>query len=192
MKTRSVGMFAVCGVLSLLLIGGPTAQAAPTGRHCAVRLEPIARPKPQVVSARLDPIGCFDTLSEAIEAGTGGAVRLARSTQPAQLSDAMIVEATVSRVGDDTLIGTEWTSGNFVGASRNYFAPNACAGVSFEVNYVGDNWNDDFESGKGFGGCDTNKKFGHVGFGGAVLTCTPNCSDYADLRNQVSSLKWKP
>jgi hypothetical protein len=46
--------------------------------------------------------------------------------------------------------------------------------------------------GEGFGGSDTNKKFENTNFGGSVLTCTPNCTNYGTLSNQVSSLRWKP
>jgi hypothetical protein len=56
---------------------------------------------------------------------------------------------------------------------------------------MGATWNDRYESGKGFSSCDHNKKFEHADYGGAVLTCTPNCSTYGVLRNEVSSLKWK-
>ena len=76
--------------------------------------------------------------------------------------------------------------------SKSYLAPDACAGNIWETDYVGDAWNDLFDSGKGFGGCDTNKKFVHANFGGDVLTCSPSCGDYGSLRNQVSSLRWKP
>jgi hypothetical protein len=193
MKLGTVRVLAICGALVLLACVPGTAGARPAaGRHCVFRLDPVSRPKPHVISASLERVGCFDTLSEAIEAGSGGSIRLARSTQPAELTNAMIAEATVRRAGDDTLIGTEWSSLNFSGSSNSYMAPNACAGVTFEIAYVGDTWNDRFESGKGFGGCDTNKKFVHSNFGGDVLTCTPNCSDYGVLRNEVSSLKWKP
>ena len=57
---------------------------------------------------------------------------------------------------------------------------------------VGAFWDNVFSSGKGFGGCDTNKKFENTNFGGSVLTCTPNCTNYGTLSNQVSSLRWKP
>jgi hypothetical protein len=192
MKARSVGMLVICGMLSPLLIGGPVAQAHPAGRHCAFRLEPASHPRPNVVSARLVRVGCYGTVSEAIEAGTDGAVRVPRSTTPAELTERLIVTSTTARIGGGTLIGTEWTSLNYTGSSKSYMAPDACAGNIWEVDYVGDNWNDEFESGKGFGGCDTNKKFGHVDFGGAVVTCTPNCGNYGELRNQVSSLRWRP
>jgi hypothetical protein len=145
-----------------------------------------------VISARLERIGCFDTFSEAIEAGSGGSIRLADSTSPRELTDDLMAESTTSRISGNTLIGTEWTATQYTQSSREYWADNACQGVIWEVPYVGDNWNDDFESGKAFGGCDTNKKFGHADFDGTVVTCTPNCSDYGILKNQVSSLRWKP
>jgi hypothetical protein len=193
MKLGTVRVLAICGALLLLACVPGIAGARPAGgRHCVFRLVPESRPKPHVVSASLEKVGCFDTLSAAVEAGSGGSIRLARSTQPADLTDAMITDATVPQAGDDTLIGTEWLDSGYGGVSTSYWAPNACAGVTYEVAYVGDFWNDRFESGKGFGGCDTNKKFVHANFGGDVLTCSPNCSYYGSLANEVSSLKWKP
>ena len=193
MKLRTVRVLAICGTMVLLAcVPGTAGARSAAGRHCAFRLVPESRPKPHVISARLERIGCFDTFSEAIEAGSGGSTKLARLTQPADLTDAMITDATVARVGDDTLIGTEWNASGFGGTSTSYMAPNACAGTVYEVAYVGDTWNDRFESGKGFGGCDTNKKFVHSDFGGDVLTCTPNCTYYGPLANEVSSLRWKP
>jgi hypothetical protein len=193
MKLRTVRVLAICGTMVLLAcVPGTAGARSATGRHCVFRLVPESRPKAHVISARLERVGCFDTFSEAIEAGSGGSIKLALSIQPADLTNAMIADTTVSRVGDDTLIGTEWGASGFGGISNNYMAPNSCVGTIYEVAYVGDAWNDKFESGKGFGGCDTNKKFVHSDFGGDVLTCTPNCSNYASLANEVSSLKWKP
>jgi hypothetical protein len=193
MKLGSARVLAICGALLLLAMTPASAGArSSAGRHCVFRLDPMSRAAPHVVSATLERVGCFDTLSEAIEAGSGGAIQLPRSTTPGSVTDRMISESTVARVGDDTLIGTEWNTTSYGGASNSYMAPDACAGVTYEVSYVGDTWNDRFESGKGFGGCDTNKKFVHSGFGGDVVTCSPNCTDYGALRNEVSSLRWKP
>jgi hypothetical protein len=193
MKLRTVRVLAICGALLLLACVPGIAGARPAaGRHCVFRLVPESRPKPHLILASLQRVGCFVTLSAAIEAGSGGTIRLARSTQPVDLTDTMISETTVARVGDDTLIGTEWNTTAFGGVSNSYMAPDSCAGTTYAVAYVGDAWNDRFESGKGFGGCDTNRKFVHADFLGDVLTCTPNCGDYGSLRNEVSSLKWKP
>jgi hypothetical protein len=194
MKLRGVRVLAICGALLTLEAVPVTAGAtSSTERHCVVRLVPESRPRPHVISASLDRVGCFDTLSEAIEAGSGGAIRLPRSTTPGQLTDELIRTSTMARIGGgDTLIGTEFNLANYGGSSKSYMAPDACAGNTWEVDYVGDTWNDEFESGRGFGGCDTNKKFGHENFDGTVLTCSPSCGDYGALRNQVSSLRWKP
>ncbi|MEO8292870.1 MAG: hypothetical protein ABI635_06990 [Actinomycetota bacterium] len=194
MKVRSVRTAAACGALLLTfsIAGGPVAQARSAGRHCAYRLDPVSYDAAtRTVSAELVLIGCYDTFAESLAAGSGGAIQVSRSTSPALLTDAMVSDATLAS-GADTLIGTEWASVGYSGSSNSYWAPDSCAGTVYSVAYVGDAWNDDFESGKGFGGCDTNKKFQHSNFGGAVLTCTPNCSDYGSLRNLVSSLKWRP
>lgn len=194
MKGRSVRTAATCGalLLTLTIAGGPVAQAGSAGRHCAYRLDPVAYPDAHTVSAELVLVGCYDTFAEALAAGSGGAIQVSRSTSPGQLTDAMVSESIQPAAVDDTLIGTEWNSVGYNGGSSSYWAPDSCAGTVYSVSYVGDAWNDDFESGKGFGGCDTNKKFQHSNFGGDVLTCTPNCNDYGALRNLVSSLKWRP
>jgi hypothetical protein len=192
MKTRRVRVLAICGalLLSFTVAGGPVAQAESSGSNCAYRLDPVSYDAAtHTVSADLVLIGCYDTFSAALAAGSGGAIQVSSTTTPGQLSDAMV---STSATAAPTLIGTEWTSVNFSGVSSSYFAPDSCAGTVYAVSYVGDAWNDDFASGKGFGGCDTNKKFQHANFGGDVLTCTPNCSDYGALRNEVSSLKWRP
>jgi hypothetical protein len=88
------------------------------------------------------------------------------------------------------LLGTEYDSTGFAGGSTNYFASSGCAGTTWQVSNVGAGVNDTFESGKGFGTCDHNRKFEHADFGGAVVLCTPNCSTYGTLRNKVTSLRW--
>jgi hypothetical protein len=109
---------------------------------------------------------------------------------PGTLTQRVLNEGTVRR--GLVVIGTEYTGANFGGDSNSYTATNTCAGTTYEVSYVGNVWNDNFASGKGFGGCDHNKKFENGSFGGEVVTCTPTCTDYSGLRNQVSSLRWKP
>jgi hypothetical protein len=194
MKARFVRAPAICGAVLLFTIAvGPVARAASSaGSHCAYRLDPVSYDaSARTVSAELLLIGCYDTFAESLAAGSDGAIQVSSSTSPAQLTDAM-VSASAPAAGDDTLIGTEWGSVGYGGGSVSYYAPDSCAGTTYAVAYVGDTWNDQFASGKGFGGCDTNRKFQHSNFGGSVLTCTPNCNDYGALRNEVSSLKWRP
>jgi hypothetical protein len=166
-----------------------TAQALPTSAgprqvDCAYRLVPTSAESSTVTP---ELIGCFTTYEAAVEAGLGGSVDLAPGTTVDQLTDALLAQAT-----GDVLIGTEWNVTNYGGESRSYFASSTCsAAVSWDVNYVSDAWNDWFSSGKGFGGCDRNRKFENSNFGGASVLCTPNCSTYGALSNEVSSLRWR-
>jgi len=174
-----------------LMVGGIAAPAvaAQDEQDCSYRLVPVSKTG-SVITADLELIGCYATYAEAIEAGTGGAIEVPTDTTPLSLAAS---DLTVDSASSDVLIGTEFNLLNYGGASASYFAPATCsASNTWEVNYVGAVLNDWFSSGKGFGGCDHNKKFEHADFAGDVLTCTPNCAGYGSLANEVSSLRWKP
>jgi hypothetical protein len=173
-------------MLAALVVGVVTPARAAEASHCSYRLVPVEQTG-AVITAELEPIGCFPTFEQAIEAGSGGS-DIASNETPATLTDEDLSTASATSV----LIGTEYNGTNFLGTSTNYFAAATCSAVvTWQVAYVGDALNDTFSSGKGFGGCDTNRKFEHANFGGAVKTCTPNCADYVGLSNKVSSLRWK-
>ncbi len=175
-------------VLALADLAAPGARAQ-DGENCSYRLVPISKTG-SVTTAVAELIGCYNTFAEAIEAGTGGDVDLPSSTTPMSLSASDLI---TDSAASDTLIGTEFNQVSYGGASQSYFAPATCsASNTWELNYVGAALNDTFASGKGFGGCDHNKKFEDADFAGTVLTCTPNCTDYGSLRDEVSSLRWKP
>ncbi len=186
MKRRMAVLFV--GVI--VSIAPPLSSSAAAGKHCAFRL--IATSRHGVVhEAKRQLVGCYETFSEALAAGSHGQIRVPSSTTPNQLTDK---DLAIAASGSDVLIGTEFNVTSFGGASNSYFAPSTCSANSiWETNYVGDAWNDYFSSGKGFGGCDHNKKFTAADFGGDVLTCAPNCADYGQgISNQVSSLRWRP
>ncbi len=187
MKFRAVAF----GAASLaLLVGVPTAAgSAPEPQHCAWRLVPTGPTEDGIVSASLEGAGCFETFEEALEAGSGGHVTLTDGIGPAELTDSALDEAVTG--ASDVLLGTEYDSTNFAGASNSYFAPSGCAGTTWQVANVGSTWNDRFESGKGFGTCDRNRKFEHENFGGSSVLCTPNCGTYGILRNEITSLRWR-
>jgi hypothetical protein len=160
---------------------------ADDGEHCAYRLMPLTR-SGTTTDAELELVGCYATYAEALEEGSGGTLRVGSGTTPTTLSVPV-----ASAGASDVLIGTEWEELGFSQSSNSYFASATCSAQNtWQVSNVGATWNDRFESGKAFGGCDTNKKFEHADFGGAVRTCTPNCADYAALANEVSSLRWRP
>jgi hypothetical protein len=186
-KFRSVAFIGAS--LSLLLAAPAEAGSQDEERHCVAFLVPIA-PKTDdgVISATLEEGGCFPTLEEALEAGTGAQLALPVGTSPAELNS-WLFDLPVTALAS-VLLGTEYDSTGFAGGSTNYFASSGCAGTTWQVSNVGAGVNDTFESGKGFGACDHNRKFEHVDFGGAVVLCTPNCSTYGTLRNEVTSLRW--
>jgi hypothetical protein len=170
------------------LHAGPA--AAGSEEHCVTRLVPLDA-SGQAVSAIAIDAGCYATYAEALAAGSDGAIDVGAETTPASLSDAEL-EASSQSVTASVLIGTEWTGAGYTSSSKSYFASVTCSStVTWEVSYVTDAWNDDFESGKGFGGCDANRKFANSQFGGSSILCTPNCSSYGSLSNEVSSLRWR-
>jgi hypothetical protein len=174
--------------MALLLAAPAGAASSDEDRHCVVQLIPIS-PKTDegVISATLEEGGCFPTLEEALEAGTGAQLALPEGTSPAELTSSLFdAPAALTSV----LLGSEYDHTSFTGGSTNYFASSGCAGTTWQVSNVGPALNDTFESGIGFGTCDHNRKFEHADFGGAVALCTPNCSTYGSLRNKVTSLRW--
>ena len=180
---------AIGSAASMLFLVAP-AEAAPQDdeRHCVVRLVAISETGDGIITAALEEAGCFATLEQALEAGTGGEVALPEGTTPNDLTQQVLDDAVTA--ASDVVIGTEYDGTGFTGPSRTYSAASGCAGVTWQVSNVGATWNDRFESGKGFGTCDHNRKFEHADFGGAVLLCTPNCSTYGSLRDDVTSLRW--
>jgi hypothetical protein len=186
-KFRSVAF--VGASLSLLLAAPAEAGTKNEEPHCVAFLVPIA-PKTEegVISATLEEGGCFPTFEAALEAGTGGQVALPEGTSPADLTQSFLDSAVTAAT--QVLLGTEYDTTNFLGASKSYFASSGCASTTWQVSNVGATWNDRFESGKGFGTCDHNRKFEHADFGGAVVLCTPNCGTYGVLRDEITSLRW--
>lgn len=186
-------------VLALVLTAIPAQAVAGAGvgapgGHCVYRLVPIGPGvEPGAVEAAIQEEGCYATLEDALSVGTGLDVDLADGVTVASLTqetlDASVGDGLVAAA--DVLLGTEYNEGNYFGASASYYASSGCANTTWEVSYVGNSWNDLFESGKGFGTCDRNRKFEHSDFGGRSILCTPNCSDYGQVRNRVSSLRWR-
>jgi hypothetical protein len=186
------------GVVSAMLmatLGGASVARAQTtteeGDHCVAFLEPVDYDAAtDTVTAEIVDGGCYATFSEALDAGSGGSIDVAASTSPADLTASMVASLDPSGPSADTLIGTEYDDTLFAGASRSYFAATGCGQATYEVN-VADNWNNRFESGEGFHNCDHNRKFQFQNQNGDSVLCTPDCSSYGALRNNVSSLRWK-
>ena len=180
----------LCRALVVVGVLASVAQPAKAheGQHCAFRLVPLESAG-VMTDASPSLVGCFDTYEQALEAGTGQAIDAGARITPETLTDEVLPSPSLIT---SVLIGTEYDGSGFAGASNSYFASTTCTSTTtWQVANVGAEWNDRFQSGKGFGGCDTNRKYQHENFGGTVRTCTPNCSDYGTLSNQVTSLRWR-
>jgi hypothetical protein len=189
-KSNAVVLVTLFAAAALIVSVVPATAAS---SNCAVLLVPgSVDPSGTILATEVD-LGCYPTYAEALAAGSSGAIDVPALTTPASLTDAVLAADTIATAAADVLIGTEFTGIGYGGSSKSYFASATCStGVVWGVADVGASWDNQFSSGKGFGGCDTNKKFENTNFGGSVLTCTPNCTNYGTLSNQVSSLRWKP
>jgi len=185
----------LAGTIALICASAAITPASSAGtasaEHCVSRLISTGPVDDQgIVDAELLDLGCYRTFSKALEVGSEGRTRLAAATSPHELTQRILSGST--QQGGSVLIGTEYTADSYAGSSHSYFASSTCSsGTTWDVADVGGAWNNDFESGKGFGGCDTNKKFAWQNFGGDVRTCTPNCATYGALQNDVTSLRWR-
>jgi hypothetical protein len=175
-------------VIVVMLASVAQSARADAEQHCAFRLVPLEAAG-GVTNASLDLVGCFGSYEQALEAGIGHGIDVAPDVTPQNLIEEALPPPTILA---SVLIGTEYDGSGYTGGSTSYFAATTCTAVTtWQVPNVGPEWNDRFQSGKGFGGCDTNRKYQHENFGGTVRTCTPNCSDYGALANQVTSLRWR-
>jgi hypothetical protein len=176
-------------LLCLVVLGSvfvvPDVASAGDADDCAYELQPVSRIGDRILAQPV-LIGCYDTYPEALAAGSDGAIDVPTGTTPLTLETSVAVQTSGT-----VLIGTEFDAIAYAGASNSYYASETCSAfATWEVDYVTDQWNDRFSSGRGFGGCDHNRKFQHSQFNGSVLLCTPNCSNYGTLNNAVSSLRW--
>lgn len=104
------GLFAlaVASLTTTATASQPDFPDAPTELHCAWKLEPVGPGDiPGVTEAVSVPLGCFTSASEAIFAGTGGAVQV-----PEELAEDRLTQEILDQFGAQTassfLIGREY------------------------------------------------------------------------------------
>jgi len=154
-----------------------------------------------------NPTTCYDTYTAAMAAATGGKV----TDAPAHPREAMRDKGLMARLnatGDKKSTAgaviqravapvlTIWCDDGFSGCTFGNdsftWSGNACSNtlddVDITIPYVGDDWNDDFESFQAFNNCYA-KVFEHRDFGGASLDFVPERSDFGVLNDEVSSIQ---
>lgn len=163
--------------------------------NCVVFIEPVAA---GATTSKVYGARCFRTFAEATAYATGGRVSLPADASRERYSsddiDALAAE--------ESHIGTDYEDPNYscniFGPCLDWWVPNefGCTGGR---NYVaptmpiigGFNWNDQISSTKAYTGCSSNKNYEHINYGGAVLTCTPNCSGMGAMNDHTSSKQWR-
>jgi hypothetical protein len=151
------------------------------------------------------PTTCYDTFTAAIAAGSGGQI----TDAPADTRVAMNDQPLLARLnatggkkgpavnqplgGGDVLIAILFYDDGFGSPSLHLFG-RACNDTidippENQFPFIGEDWNDDFESFKGFSNCFV-RLWEHRDFRGAMLDWAPERSDFGVLNDEVSSLEF--
>jgi hypothetical protein len=154
------------------------------------------------------PATCYDTFTAAIAAATGGRI----TDAPADSRVAMNDERFVARVygdkkkepqtGDEKkeaiqprihgIIGTIFYQSDFDSSSATWSAESCddSGSIDWEVEYVGDDWNDNFESARGGNNCQM-KVWEHRNFQGASTQWFWAMAWLGVLQDEGSSLQFR-
>lgn len=183
---------------------GRHAANAKKNRHCVTDL-----------SKSDTPPTCYDTFTAAIAAATGGQITDAPADSRAAMNDQRLMARMNATGGKKGLaasgdkkspaitptahvsghIGTIFYDDQFGGSSNNYIGSHGCDDdlhenpfdAEFRKAYVGDDWNDDFESIRGFNNCWM-RVWEHRDFGGVSTQWAPELSDLGVLNDEGSAL----
>lgn len=199
------GLLSAIGVLHLGITGAAatesTASEAPV-EHCAVQVHATNVLDPDEVIPEPRFVGCFDTYSEAVYAGTNGAVRVPADLSPdstaAEIQAAAGDNEAIGVEGDykpripnsiEVLIGRDWANRGFSGSTLSWFASNKCSSTrGFKAPSMPRGWNDRIGSTEGFSRCDV-ISYEHAKFGGAHERC--GICNLGALNDEVSSHRWR-
>jgi hypothetical protein len=137
---------------------------------------------------------CFDTFAQAFRHMTRGHVAVPDNLRPDQVTDPMVAPMSVDSV---VVLSTDWGGDNyqdggfFEFSSVNWEASSSCTqSVSWALSNVGSNYDNKISSSKTYGNCHKGQHYENINYGGARLTCQPNCATMGIMNNQTSSLSW--
>ena len=94
-----------------------------------------------------------------------------------------------------TIVGIDYSGSLYAGTTLNWTTTNSqgcTGGASYGSPGMPSGWNDVVSSAKGYQGCNNNPHWESTNYGGASITCMPNCSTMGAIDNKTSSVKWKP
>lgn len=192
LRTLTLASIAIAALgLASVVTPVQPAETAKKPRHCVKSLS-----KPDTRTA------CYDNFTAAIAAATGGRITDAPADVRVAMNDQRLL-AKLNATGEkkDTAaipsaveapISTLFIDDGFDDDSLTYIGT-ACTGpvsdIDFAEPYVGDEWNDDFESIRTFNNCFA-RLWEHRDFKGAMLDFFGDRSDLGVLNDEVSSVQW--
>jgi hypothetical protein len=186
-------------VLVLALQALPLAAASPddlasSDRHCVAALE---RVKPGKAAARSQRLECFPTFSDAIYHATEGRVFLPDGLDLKDQLDLLGTELKAETESATVIapatfvIAIDYEDSGFDDSTLTWTTPEPCTALSgWQVTSMPSGWNDQVGSTQGFSDCNRNILYEHINFGGAVLTCSPTCSNLGSMDDETSSRLW--
>jgi hypothetical protein len=198
MSTPHVGVriAMACTVVALLQITAlpALAESSHEQRHerpyCVVFIEPLALGQ---AASTVRDLRCFRSYAEGVTYATGGRLRLAANASPKQLTEAQLNAATGS-----SLIGRDYEDPNYdcniFGPCLDWWVDNdfgCTGGRNYVATSMPSGWNDQVSSTKAFTGCSRNQNFENTNYGGALLTCLPNCATMGVMNDATSSKQWR-
>jgi hypothetical protein len=190
-KTLLCASVATLTFASPMLAARPSREAA-KAKHCVAKLQRVA---PDVALSQVADLNCYPTFSDAIFAATEGAVLLpAKESLKEQLkvlNQELNFQKATPTPGAPYVISVDYRDASYVGTTLTFTATEPCSStVFYELAGMPAGWNDVTSSTLGYSSCDQNIQYEHANFGGAVLTCTPNCAGFGALNDRVSARRW--
>lgn len=91
------------------------------------------------------------------------------------------------------LLGIEYMDAGYGGATLTLYGTSGSGcynGVTYGFATMPSGWNDDIGAAKGYSGC-YGSHYQNSYYGGAELTCRPNCSSMGLLNDQTSSIAFR-
>ncbi len=185
-------MLSLC-LLSLILAAATPVQPTATRKtpltHCVTRITPSHPGQRDSVALYTH---CFATFAEAIADATEGRTHLPSTMKPQDLTQTVLnTYSGAVRPNTTYVLSIEYDLNNFGGSSVTLTGTATCSNASYWISNVGTwwpGWNDRIRSAKGFSDCNNIAHYENVGWTGASLVCTPNCSSMGVMSAQTSSL----
>jgi hypothetical protein len=141
---------------------------------------------------------CFGSFRDALGYATDGRVTDASANPKAALADKGVVaqlnaRSAVAGARASYVIGVIYDGAGMTWSSHTFVTNRGCTDtyndVDWELAYVGDSWNDDIGSVRGYSNCAM-KLYEHANFGGVATPWYTWAPHLGALQEEASSIRW--